>query len=354
MAWRRHRRQQYNPPPAQQYRMERQEKLIPQEAERGFEVEWRQESCSGERPMFKKYTEHKNNFQDSVIQFYSGADLVECFNKNLKFVGGSGQWGEGDLVTDGSKKEWTFGSDLPDHYTTSLCVEEGRFPQKYMDMYESVKQDLFTRFPNLHHLTEMAISKKRRRRFTEDGSELDIDRYLCCDPAMWGQVIKTDVRVKSASLYMEIGVSCGTDTETITKNVIFITVMADILELAGVTTDIYFGATGTPWSSSYFNQVLVKAKSAGEPLDLSRILSFAAPGFYRQFVFAAWGNADSRCPYVSRRCIDGFAMEGSYQCGRVLTLINPAIKIHGATQHISDGQIELMIAAIKNILNIQE
>lgn len=328
------------------------ERLIPQDELSAEGIDWRQESChSGAR--FKKYTEHKNNFEDSVIMFNSGADLVECFNKNLKFVGGTGEWScDNDLVTDGESREWTFGKDLPNHYTTSLCVEEGRFPSKYMDLYEKTKADLFTRFPDLHNLTEVAITKKRRRRFQEDGDELDIDRYMCNDTAMWQTVLRSDVRTKSASLYCEIGVSCGTETETITKNVIFITVLADILELAGITTDIYFGATGQPWSSSYFNQILVKAKSAGEPLDLARLLSFAAPGFYRQFVFAAWANTDSRCPYVSRRCIDGFAMEGSYQIGRVLTLINPVIKIHGATQHVSDGQIELMINAIKNILNI--
>jgi hypothetical protein len=311
------------------------------------------ESCN-DKPRFKKYTEHKNQFQDAVIMFNSGADLVECFNKNLRFVGGTGEWSSsGDLITDGKRAEWTFGRDLPDHNSTSLCVEEGRFPDKYMNLYERTKDELYTRFPDLHKFTEIAITKRRRRRFTEDGAELDIDRYMVGDTDIWQTVVKSDVRTKSASLYIEIGVSCGTDTETITKNVINIAVLADILELAGVTTDIYFGATGTPWNSGSFHQILVKAKSAGEPMDLARILSFAAPGFYRQFVFGAWANTDSRCEYVSRRCIDGFAMTGSYQCGRVLTLINPKLKLHGATQHISEGQMELFINEIKKILNIQ-
>jgi hypothetical protein len=342
------RRQQYNPPP----RPVHEEKLIPQEDETSTdEVTWKQEACHDEY-RFKKYTEHKNQHGDAVIKFNSGEDLVECFNKNLKFVGGSGQWNTNDIEADGKRNEWTFGNDLPDHYSTSLCVEEGRFPQKYMALYEKTKDELFTKFPKLHQLTETAITKRRRRKFTEDGAELDIDRYMTGDTEIWGTVMKTDVRSKSASLYIEIGVSCGTETETITKNVIFMAVLADILELAGITTDIYFGATGSLCYQNMFHQILVKAKSAGEPLDLARILSFAAPGFYRQFVFAAWANTDRRVSSASRRCIDGFAMEGSYQCGRVLTLINPQIKLHGATQHISDGQTELFINAIKKILNI--
>ena len=316
------------------------------------EITWKRESGykTKREGLHENYVEYFSSHKDFIIIFDSGHDLVECFEKNFSFTGGSGAYRNTLSVTANRTREnsWTFGSDATTHDKTAEYLHAGAMPMKYLDLYEKTVFELYQRFPELNDLNAVAISKKRRKCHSDDGDELDIDRYMTGDPCMFVKKTRSNVVKRCIKLYVEIGVSVGTSTETIVKNVIYAIALTDIIERAGISVEMYFGAITVPARENIYSiGVMCKAKAADEPIDTARLLSFALPGFYRQFVFGIWNNCFAGVNGTMSSCHSGFEFGRYPHVGEALTLLNPEIKMHCASHHLREQDISLVINEIK-------
>jgi hypothetical protein len=310
---------------------------------------WKKESIKeGEAANYIAYQDgHKNR----IVVFENADALVENFNKNFSQFGGNGTWtenGQEFIHGDVDKANiWQFGRDFPTYRTTANALATGETANKYLRQVELVKDQLFQKFPELYELNEIAVTKRRRRRFSEDGEELDIDRYMSGDPAMFSSMPRQNVRNKIARVYLDICVSGGNDAEEITKNIIGMLAICDIIERAGIAIEIVIGATsrGAATDTNNFN-VSVIAKEAGEPLDVARVLSFALPAMFRLFIFGTWANITNKTAGY------GFGNVLGDLNHHLFNFFNADVKVQAANRFMGEENIRAMIGKIKEVFNI--
>jgi hypothetical protein len=297
------------------------------------------------------YVAYQNNDKTGrCILFNSGADMVNCLEENFK----NGVWDINDsgaanlTVNPDRPNTWTFGDYFPTLNQSREVLESGSTSYKMMNLIEKVRADIFTRMPIVRELNELAPVKRRRRKFTEDGDELDIDRYMCGDPAAFVSLPRQDVKKKSARVYIDLSISGYTDTEAITKNIIFAAVMCDIIEKAGINMEIIFGDT-TNNATCDFDGILnisCIGKSSEEPMDIARVLSFALPAFERHYIFGI-------THYVS----DCGARSGMGQPVRntnidFYKLFNADIIFRGEDPYWNPDGANVWVQGIKNLFNL--
>jgi hypothetical protein len=263
----------------------------------GF-TQWKKELKKGE---LANYTAYMRG-EDRLAIFDSGDSLREHFYHNVDAFGGNGTWTSKNFWTPKSAvdKVWTFGTDFPSFDLTAEAIREGRVGEKYLDRVEKVKSELYEKYPRLHELAQIAIVKKRRRRFNEDEGELDIDRYMSGDPAMFASMPRMSIKGKSATFYIELGMSHKTDAMATAEGVISALALIEIVERAGISTEIIVGATSNnAVQDARLLNVSMIAKKSDEPLDTSRLLSFALTGMFRQFIFGVRENMTDSFAYSS-------------------------------------------------------
>jgi len=238
----------------------------------------------------------ERGLNDVIVVFDSADSLVKHFMHNVKEAGGNGTWvnDSSGIYSSGDINDvdtWTFGKDYPTFSKTIKALESGEVKDRYIKMFEEVKFEMYQKYPELYKLSETAVTKKRRRKFSEDGDELDIDRMMCGDPSMWMSLPKQVVAGKATTFFIDIGISAGVKTEILVESVIRSIALVDIVDKAGIATEIVVGAvTNKPTIGTRFVTPCCKAKHANEPLDLSRLLSFCLPGFFRSLIFNAYIN----------------------------------------------------------------
>lgn len=230
---------------------------------------------------------------DRVVMFDSMDDLITCFNKNFRSFGGDGSWPNerhiGTKLTE--RDEWKFGKDFPTLQATNEAMSEGKMAEKYLDMVAEKRAKLLATVPRLQTLSEIAITKRKRIRYNDEDGELDIDRYMAQDENMFFDMPRQDVSSRVARIYCNLGASGSMSTEAMTENVITIAAICEIVSMAGVSVEIYMaGCAQKPISGTNWYNVAVLAKAANETLDISRLLTFALPAFFRQYVFGIWTN----------------------------------------------------------------
>lgn len=253
---------------------------------------WKMWEKANKRPNENtNYAGWQDTQNNRVVLYDSGADLVEAAEHNSKTKAWTGEYTK---LADDVADQWTYGKHFPTLNLTKKALEEGRLAEIYLEQIESMREEIYSRFPQLQTLNEVAMTKRRRRRFSEDGDELDIDRYMCGDPCMFMHMPKTETKGRVARIFLDIAVSCGTDSMTITKNVLFGLCMCDIIERAGIMIEIIIGASSLrPTNDTRYYTVACMAKHADEPLDLQRVLSFSLPGFFRNYIFANWTHVNN-------------------------------------------------------------
>jgi hypothetical protein len=298
------------------------------------------------------YVAYQDKNRNRVVIFNSGDDLVQHFEQN--FFGEKPTWtpnGTRIATKKDEKDEWRFGNDYKNYENTKKALSDGSILGNYLSTIEEAKQNLLERFPELSELNEIAISKRRRRKFTEDGDELDIDRYMSGDPAMFASMPRQQVRKRSARIYIDICVSGGNDAIEVTRNVAAALAMCDIVENAGISTEIVIGATskGAAYDTNYF-AVAAIAKQSDEPLDIARMISFCLPGMFRQFIFGAWANVTNK----SANSGLGQVLDNLKQCPELYNFWNCDVSIQASNNYMNENNIRLIIKELKTLFNINE
>lgn len=285
-----------------------------------------------------------------IVLFKSAASVVEHFEKNFEFTGGTGSWQHkcNTKQSRTDKDEWRFGSDFRNHNETAAALNDGRIAEQYLPLLEIAKERLYNKFPKLHEIKDTAMNKRRRRKYSEDGDELSIDRYMCGDPAMWESLPRQDVKQKTARVYIDLDISGGLSPETITSSLVEMVALLEIIQLAGISIEIIIGfSTERAVRDIKYTISACVAKEANEPMDTARFLSFAIPGFYRQFTFALWNNlTDSTPTGDAGSCVDTVNRE-------MYDFFNADIKIKTTGVSMDDSKMEVFMNGINKLFNLE-
>lgn len=315
--------------------------------------EFKNPATNKEMLNYDSWKKKAGTLHDVVVMFDSADSLVQHFMTNVAEVGGNGTWKTGDSGINHKNdmstiEDWRFGKDFRTFNETISALQSGETAARYLRMLDKVKGELYDKYPELYKISETAVTKRRRRRFSEDGDELDIDRYMCGDPAMWSSMPRQEVQGRAATFFIDITISAGTDEENLVEGVIRSIALVDIVDKAGIPTEIVIGATTNNGTrGTRLLTVACKAKHANEPLDIQRILSFCMTGYYRSLTFCAWVNTSP-----SKEGNWGLG-NGNYNLNdKYFDFFNAVVKTRCKDAYWS-SDMEVNIKQISKFLNIQ-
>jgi hypothetical protein len=236
-----------------------------------------------------------------VLHFNSMHDIVrncmEGYDKR-EWTGRLCYWKERD------GESWTYGTEFPDAKTTATALEYGESSQKTISQIEKLRSALLNT-EGIEDLMRQGRSHRRRRRFREEGAELDIDRVLSGDPRHWAQMSKGK-RSNVIRLGVNFSLTCGHDERQFHKLAALITVSVDLLQACGFAVEVMglctaHGITNGAGkkatdpdkqefikSDKWEQGFTVPLKTSDEPLDVSKVACIGIPGLYRGYGFTTW------------------------------------------------------------------
>lgn len=319
----------------------------------GFVPKKKQNIAEGEMSNYDSYVKKVDGGEiDQIVIFDSAKSLIDHVMHNMKAVGGNGTWERNEIGVyskEGMNHRdiWAFGKDFPTFNQTIDALGIGGTKDKYLNMFEQKKHELYEKHPELYNLDQTAVVKKRRRRFSEEGDELDIDRYMTGDPAMWSSMPRQDSNKRCARFYIDVGASGGTDAKMISESIINSLALVDIVDKAGITTEVIMGRcnTGNGRKTRMYTVACV-AKAADEQLDINRVLSFALTGFFRCLTFAARLNCNvDPGVYIGG---GGWSFERSEDH---FGFFNAVVKTRCADRYWTDSEMQIYIDQVKQFIN---
>lgn len=251
-----------------------------------------------------------------MIWFDSVSDMVECCKTNWEnktwddrgYRGNNPHSGRDFMHSNHASMKWRFGTDFPDVETSERALLSGTGAPGGFEKVEQMKLDLFTKHPELYELERLAYKVKRKRTFSEDGGDLNIDRYMSGDIAMWENMSRRPQKT-AIKIMINGTVSGDVSPETFLRGMIQLVAFLDILNAAGISSEVWYVPVGDKTNKITQRVALfAKIKGANEPLDIQKMLSIGLPALFRYYTFRIWCNIPAGEP------ISGF--------GRVLD--NPA------------------------------
>lgn len=234
-------------------------------------------------------------YTNQVIWFDSLADMAECCRENWN----SGAWN--DKGFEGNDKgagrdmgwedyNWTFGKDYLDLKTSEEAILFGKVKNKDVESVAGVLEELYLKNPELRELENRACKAKRKRRFSESDGELNIDRYMSGDSAMWEQMSSRPEKTAVKILFNGV-LDAGANSEHFMKTTVKMAAFLDILNAAGVSSEVWY-CTAVYGANEGIKQSIVacKIKSANEPLDIQKMLSAGVSAVLRYYTFRVLAN----------------------------------------------------------------
>lgn len=207
-------------------------------------------------------------------------DLVKCVDENI--------YSQCFTCVPG-RDEFRFG-DYKDLNKTKKALMSGIVPDKVLSMYEKVKEAIEGEFPELLELQMLAVKSRRKRKFSEEGDELDIDRYMSGDIECW-QSMESIKDKKTIRLFYNMSLSARNEALKFIENICLCIVFMELIKTLGIVVEFYCGSIAKEVSSSSNKTVVLSmVKPADEEIDCQQLLALGAPGLYRYFNFNLWKN----------------------------------------------------------------
>lgn len=301
----------------------------------------KQQKRDGEFINWQSFTDKGKN---RIVVFDSGSDLIECIQNNLSLLKSDPT---SMLNYCGRTNDWAFG-EYETFGATTEALTCGQISQKYINKVGEAKDEIYRRNPELANLEVIAMSKRRRRKFAEVGDELDIDRYMCNDPAMWQSNPPGDIVKRTARFYIDIWGSCSTDFNQFINGVVYAVALGDIIEKAGISLEIIVGASCDHFlKTEGHGTVCFTAKRADEPIDISKLLTYGLSGFLRAYIFSIYELIKDRA--------DVYSGYGSKLYGTVQSIqpINADVEFWGADNYTNPKTVQITISKVKEVFNLQ-
>ena len=237
-----------------------------------------------------------NNERRRLISFDNAQELVAFAKRSNKDVEGAdrGVSGARDLSRkDGNARRWTFGdvaieNGIGSHSEIHDAIAEGRTLPNLADEIIEYRKEIAADMMDC--VNTVAKSVKRRRTWTEDGSELDIDRVMSGDPDYWVKTQRDGIQ-RIVRLCINVSASGDNSERTFVKTVALAYVTAEILERLGHGVEIHLVCSSHKHAHSKLYKermdeeaVAVPVKKSQEPLDVNRIGFGAMSGYLRAVI----------------------------------------------------------------------
>jgi len=226
-------------------------------------------------------------------------NINSSFNNNLQIIKLK-SLSEITLITeDGLKNhEWTqseygsnkfmFGKEFPSLEKTTSAINKGQSSNETLKLVTKLSSQLK---PIISGLAPNGHSIKRKRRFGEEGANLDIDRLLCGDPYHWTKM-STNRTPPLVKLWVNIAMNAGMSSSCFQKASALVITMAKQLEQMGFSTEINAVACSNVQTIKDRHDfvMVMPIKKASEKLDVNRVSTIGLDGIFRYFTFSMREN----------------------------------------------------------------
>lgn len=149
------------------------------------------------------------------------------------------------------------------------------------------------------------VSIRRKRRWSENDGDLDIDQALRGSPELFRESYRAHrPRTQNIVVCCYITASgCVSDYDLMWRNAAAV-VACDLLEESGYACEMwgYSSASGAYHGENTNRFLAVPLKGSGEPMDVDRISKTLSPWFYRSAIFSSYscaGRPSSELGYPS-------------------------------------------------------
>jgi|21_taG_2_1085346.scaffolds.fasta_scaffold00540_25 hypothetical protein len=235
----------------------------------------------------------------------------ETMNKNLEYACRDEKYPD---IFDNDDLRWAFGKtdEFGSWKKTQKAIEQGLADKRTLKQVEEYENNFSQSFAN----TESELqSIKRKRVYSDNGAELDIDRVMSGDENYWSSRKKTG-KAQVIRLGIDVGVSWDNKTSTFAKITGIGIALAREIQKKGYSLEIYkVGRTRGSQTSFVFNQrteskferperaILAKhdddvtigfktcLKGSQQAIDLERISNVGLEGVFRGCTFRSQGMA---------------------------------------------------------------
>lgn len=229
--------------------------------------------------------------------------ILKEFRDNSEFMEfiREGEYGhQGD-----SSDSWAFGY-YKNREKTHMVIDTGDLAEKVLKRVMDYRSEL--EFTNPEIFSDTGVSMKRRRRFRDDGDELDFDRIMSGVPEYW-QNVERDTERKAITLGLNMTMSCGNDEDDFAEITAMAVILADALTKKGVATRIMLCSAG--WDNLIMDDrcecsVNFTLKDFEEPLDTKRVGLLFAQGLFRDSIFGIFdeGFYDQRSTWNMGKALE--------------------------------------------------
>lgn len=188
------------------------------------------------------------------------------------------------LYKDNTKEsKWRYGSCKTLKATQDL-LERGDVTDVVAKQIEKMTNELRTT-DAVERLMQQGKTIKRHRKYSMDGSELDIDRVMSGDPDHWSTMTKGK-KSSIVRLGVKFSLSCGNAEKQFAQIAALAIVAADILQACGFSVQIV-GHSICQYNTRdiYESGSVVMIKDANELIDINKIACMGVPGFFRFYDF---------------------------------------------------------------------
>ena len=211
-----------------------------------------------------------------TLQFQSLRDMQDTIKKN--------GW-EHSKTEDRYNQEWTYGTHFKSHDTHMKALRHGRTTPSLVTHYKKIRSALERKL-RVSKFTGQGVSCKRKRRFVDDGDEVDIDRFLANSDTPW-VVTKRNKRARNIKIAINFGLSNGNNENSFAKLISTGAYLSDILTKIGYAVEVW-GVISIGYNGTLpLDEVCaaIRFKDSGQRLDIQRVLSMGLTGLFRNLMF---------------------------------------------------------------------
>ena len=211
-----------------------------------------------------------------TLEFQSLRDMQDAIKKN--------GW-EHSKTKKRFNHEWTYGTHFDNRDSHMLALRQGRTTPNLVAHYKRIRSVLEKKL-KVSKFTGEGLSCKRKRRFVDDGDEVDIDRFLANSDTPW-VVTKRNKRARNIKIAINFGLSNQNNEASFAKLVSTGAYLSDMLTKIGYAVEVW-GVDATGYRGSLdLDEVCtaIKFKDSGQRLDIQRVLSMGLTGLFRNLVF---------------------------------------------------------------------
>jgi len=182
--------------------------------------------------------------------------------------------------------KWTWGKHFTEKDEHLQALNHGRTTPTLLTQYKKIRTLLESKI-RVSKFQGKGISCKRKRRYMDDGDEVDIDRFLANSDEPW-VTTKRNRKTKNIRIGINFGLSFGNNEASFGRLVGAGAYISDVLTKMGYATEIIgMCYTACPSTPKKYDKTctMITFKGSNERLDVQRILSMGLTGLLRHEIF---------------------------------------------------------------------